>query len=342
MFKNTLLLCAILPWTARGHATMQYPPSRVHTTLAGAGTCEGGGCFYFSQGCEIGCKRCSDKTSGDTCSEGPGGVMAPTLNEPSLRTFQDVDGYDWTKANPWRAPGFAPIASPCGLAGGGPTRHAANGAVAPPGVPQGFDMRDAPEGPRTVWPAGSAQEVAWSITANHGGGYAYRLCRKAGANESTALTEACFERGHLAYANATTSWIQYGADASSRRAIAAARVSTGTHPPGSAWTKNPIPACAGPSGGVGTPDCPAPQFSPPLPGLFGYGSAACFRGGAGAGGNCTRAQREYWDRKFSFNIIDSVRVPAELPAGEYALSWRWDAEQTPQVWAACADITVTA
>ena len=58
--------------------------------------------------------------------------------------------------------------------------------------------------------------------------------------------------------------------------------------------------------------------------------------------NCTRAQREYWDRKFSFNIIDSVRVPAERPAGEYALSWRWDAEQTPQVWAACADITVTA
>jgi hypothetical protein len=29
-----------------------------------------------------------------------------------------------------------------------------------------------------------------------------------------------------------------------------------------------------------------------------------------------------------------------LPAGEYVLSWRWDVEQSPQVWANCADITI--
>ena len=29
----------------------------------------------------------------------------------------------------------------------------------------------------TEWTQGSAQEVAWSIFANHGGGYTYRLCK---------------------------------------------------------------------------------------------------------------------------------------------------------------------
>merc|ERR1711872_284396 len=45
----------------------------------------------------------------------------PTLPD-EMRTFQDmyIEGmgnYDWTKTNPWRAPGFAPVYSPCGVAG---------------------------------------------------------------------------------------------------------------------------------------------------------------------------------------------------------------------------------
>ena len=35
-----------------------------------------------------------------------------------------------------------------------------------------------------------------------------------------------------------------------------------------------------------------------------------------------------------------LRVPAELPAGEYVLGWRWDCEMSSQVWASCADITL--
>ena len=100
------------------------------------------------------------------------------------------------------------------------------------GREQGLDGRDwdstSPRTPAfgvvTEWQAGSAQDVAWSILANHGGGYAYRLCRKDSDSNAT-LTEACFAQGHLAYANETTSWIQYGADTSSRKPIAAARVS---------------------------------------------------------------------------------------------------------------------
>ena len=117
---------------------------------------------------------------------------------------------------------------------------------------------------------GSTQKVGWSITANHGGGYAYRLCAKTGA-----LDEACFQAGHLAFAN-NHSWIQRGTD---RQQIPAKRLSTGTHPAGSEWSMNPIPACSGTSGGVGQGfNCSGapPQFAPPLPGLFGYGTAECF------------------------------------------------------------------
>ena len=39
----------------------------------------------------------------------------------------------------------------------------------------------------TAWSAGGTAEVAWQVTANHGGGYSYRLCPK-----SEVITEACF------------------------------------------------------------------------------------------------------------------------------------------------------
>ena len=41
------------------------------------------------------------------------------------------------------------------------------------------------------------------------------------------------------------------------------------------------------------------------------------------------------------NIVDKVIVPKYLAAGEYLLSWRWDAEQSNQIWQNCADVTIT-
>ena len=40
----------------------------------------------------------------------------------------------------------------------------------------------------------------------------------------------------------------------------------------------------------------------------------------------------------NWNIADEVFAPAE--DGEYILQWRWDNEQTPQIWTTCADIVV--
>merc|ERR1719321_1735126 len=112
------------------------------------------------------------------CSE-PGGTMAPTITDKKLCTYPDFFGNYKFQNTPWRAPGYSPVMSPCGIAGGGQTRHPENGASIPGGsAPQGFDGRNVPEGVTTEWARGSAPDVAWSIVANHGGGYAYRLCPK--------------------------------------------------------------------------------------------------------------------------------------------------------------------
>ena len=372
------MLGLALPVSCLAHVSLNLPTPR--NGLAGvsaAGQCTGGECFWFSQGCQPGCANCTDgfKNDGNCDTE-----MEPTLPaKAKYRTYKDIHGYDWTKHNPWRSPGHAPIFSPCGLAGGGLTNHPENGATArQTGYSQGFDALGLPSAPVVEWAQGSEQEVGWSITANHGGGlcrlrrvlssppppspaqphptphpfltpysppyshtlpggYAYRLCAKS----ASRVDEACFQAGHLEFVG-TESWIAREGG-TKRTAISATRVSTGTHPAASTWTKNPIPACdmgdgsGGVGGGFNCSGAP-PQFEPPLPGLYGYGSAECF---ATLGGNCTRAQEVAVLELFHFMIVDKVRVPAELPAGDYLLSFRYDAEQTPQVWANCADVTVT-
>ena len=41
----------------------------------------------------------------------------------------------------------------------------------------------------------------------------------------------------------------------------------------------------------------------------------------------------------SFNIVDQVQVP-EGRTGDFVFQWRWDSEDTPQVWTQCAVITI--
>uniref|UniRef100_A0A7M5UC32 Uncharacterized protein n=1 Tax=Clytia hemisphaerica TaxID=252671 RepID=A0A7M5UC32_9CNID len=120
-------------------------------------------------------------------------------------------------------------------------------------------------------------------------------------------------------------WIQWGEDETSRREIAAVRTNNGTFPPKSQWTKNPIPACVGQTGGFLDPhQClMGRQFPASGPGLSGFGINL------------------YGTEKiFPFSIVDLVKVPEDLDVGEYVLSFRWDTEQGHQVWNKCASIHV--
>merc|ERR1712217_630801 len=135
-----------------------------------------------------------------------------------------------------------------------------------------------------------------------------------------------------------------------RTAFPATRVSTGTYPKGSEWSKNPIAPCWGDVGGASDPfdiplisRCDKTQFPPiladvvparppyfPLPGLYGYGIGSIGQA----------LSYDFFYERFRFHIFDRVRIPSDLTPGEYVLSWRWDVEQTPQVWANCADVTI--
>ena len=186
------------------------------------------------------------------------------------------------------------------------------------------------------------------LGSNHGGGYLYSLCP---ANET--LTEACFHRQSLPFVGSMHT-IRYldnrtiGAQKEVEFQIPAVDVNVGTWPAGSTWRVNPIPACncdrgdscqnrtvngsdltkayaddgpPNPKGeieGRSGNDCPTgTQFPVPAPDLYGYGDVPAVL------------------------IKDQLKIPATLK-GNYVLSWRWDCEQTDQIWSTCADITVVA
>jgi hypothetical protein len=246
--------------------------------------------------------------------------------------------------NPWRYPGSAPVENPCGLNGGaykpGPEGE---GGVAFYGFPQGWKGTEmSPLLKRTTWIAGSTVEVAWGITANHGGGYQYRLCRvkEASSNITAEVSEECFQRTPLEFVG-DKQWLQFGhgMDVTNRTEIRAVRVRGVGLPKGSTWTRNPIPACNDiPRMGGHNHACAGPMFEPPAPGIFGFGPGAC-ASGAGGAANCTPEEMASRTKDFSFGIVDLVKVP-DLPPGDYVLGFRWDVEQLPQVWSNCADVKI--
>jgi hypothetical protein len=158
------------------------------------------------------------------------------------------------------------------------------------------------------------------MAANHGGGYQYRLCPKPANNMD--LTEECFQQTPLRFVG-STQWLQNGTDESTRKEIPAMRTDTGTFPPGSQWTRVPIPACGTTGGGSqypgsGTDQCDhmgiGTQFAPPIDGAYGFNG-------------------------MNWNIIDNVQVP-NLPTGDYVIGFRYDCEQTTQVWQVCGDVRI--
>jgi len=333
----TLMYLSLISIRVAGHAVMYEPPVRQSGGMAIlAPGCPGGSCLWFNQGCSIGCPRCTGKGN----VVGPADCAHPdkptiAFSDHKLRTWDLARGPlgDWTATHPWRKPGSAPVEEPCGLACGWYTKGTAgNGGEPPPGVPCGTKGSELPPlFKKTVWIAGSTVEVAWAIYANHGGGYQYRLCPAGGK-----ITEQCFQKTPLEFVG-DTQWIQFGdgLDVNNRTEIPAVRVSEGTVPAGSTWTRNPIPACGTPvSGGALNTPCIGYQFSPPLPGIGGFGGGAC---ASGVAIGCSPAQ--FKKRSFQWGVVDKVKVP-QLPPGDYVLGFRWESEQTPQVWQSCGDVTI--
>lgn len=104
-------------------------------------------------------------------------------------------------------------------------------------------------------------------------------------------------------------------------------VSEGTHPAGSMWAMNPVPRAWKDSSGDWGPGSNHLQT--------GYGfQPFCENDGVYG---CTGMWGPY-----NAEIFDRVEIPAGLPPGPYVLGWRWDCEESNQIWQSCSDVTITA
>ena len=255
-----------------------------------------------------------------------------TICDPRLRTINTNAACggpdDYYFYAPWRSPGAAPVIDACGVAGGrlpgqGPGSAGADiqNTTHVRLADRGSELPPLPTGTR--WQRGETVEVAWTVKAFHGGGYQYRLCPR---NES--LTEACFQKTPLRFTGRQT--FRWGGPGGHNISFDGTYAVDGVTPAGSMWVKNPIPA--GPwgyrlHGATFEPHCDEPEAcrksveqKPP--------QLTCQCSGDGIGDIPT------------LELFDSVIIPSELPAGDYVLGWRWDCEESTQVWSSCSDVTI--
>jgi len=294
----------------------------------------GQACFWFSHGCTIHCDKCDGKTARFKSTCGNEKTAKATICDPELRTLNrkaecgskdDVYYY-----SPWRAPGSAPVFDSCGMAGGspwaiGPPGWAPPGGAASAGVrykntthaKQGDlgseVLRPAPSG--TEWKRGSLVEVSWTIRTNHGGGYQWRMAPRDGP-----LTEVEFQKGVLPFEGMSS--LRWGKQR--QLWFNATRVSEGTVPAGSTWTMNPIPRVDSTMYPDAEDGFPALCYDPNAPPDHGHG------------GLCSG-----WYGPDNLEIVDTVRIPADITPGQYVVQWRWDCEESSQIWLNCADVTVS-
>jgi hypothetical protein len=309
----------------------------------------GQSCFWFSNGCAVGCDTCDGSSRGpiprcgyepsSPCPAqknptgtgqnkvGPGvachgpqkSTAKPTICDSKHRTINinaTCGGEDdWYFYSPWRAPGAAPVMDSCGVAGGHQppqgsfggiyvnTTHAHIGDYGTKVLPK------TPTG--TSWKAGETVEVSWTIEANHAGGYLYRLAPADGP-----LTEEEFQKMPLEFVGQQgLRWGGGPSNGGSEHFYNGTYVDVGTVPAGSKWSLNPIPRY----------DHGAAQEKPCVE----TATARC--SGMQDGSNAQP----------NFEIVDRIAIPAGLTPGDYVLGWRWDCEESNQIWQSCSDVTIT-
>ena len=151
---------------------------------------------------------------------------------------------------PWSAPGTAFIYSPCGTLGGAPNGCNDDGegefgeccgdSCGKFAMGDNAENYEWPDMPITEWTAGSFQEVAWFVHANHAGGYSYRLCKMPNGGISE-VTEECFQQTPMEFVG-NEQWVEYriDRDTGKRTKLQALQTHSGTYPEESMWRANPL------------------------------------------------------------------------------------------------------
>ena len=217
----------------------------------------------------------------------------------------------------------------------------------------------------TTWVRGGVAAARWQQTAAHGGGYQYRLCPA-----SEPLTEECFQRHPLEFASPYTHTARFADPALDRKIkatpvvdgpakgwmrlplpfisdVACDYVVTEGHCQWDAPDFTRCPGCKPPHYASDTacpstckpqwPELPANAgsdpnvFPDPLPGARALLARRTSLIRLPRSPPCLDAASIHPGHEFHhYAIEDLLKVPADLPAGEYVLGWRWDCELTSQ------------
>jgi hypothetical protein len=128
-------------------------------------------------------------------------------------------------------------------------------------------------------------------------------------------------------------------------------LSEGTTPKGSTWKMNPVPECCPGQSDIAPGSCEAAGYT-----CGSYENTAvgykcsnhqCGAENSGLGKSVPSFPWPTTDPSApptgvtpKFAIVDKLLLPADLKSGHWVLGWRWDCEETAQVWMACADIMI--
>jgi hypothetical protein len=196
----------------------------------------------------------------------------------------------------------------CGMAGGSPSWTPTQLSFVPTANNVQGDLGSKVLPPRPtgiVWRAGADVEAKWSVRANHGGGYSYRLCPR-----SSPLTEDCMQNNPIPFAGKMAlEWAN-----GTRISIEGRYLVSGTQPEGSMWAMMPLPfkPCF-PDLNQSDPLNEGCSFQPPC-----REKKYAANGGFGQfNGDCSGRF------PVSVSIVDTLRVPKGLPPGEYVLGFRY-------------------
>ena len=209
---------------------------------------------------------------------------------------------------------------PCGRASGGPHETGGHGEFTNTSYAvvgsMGSKLPKFPSG--AVWKAGSVVETMWSLRANHGGGYQYRLCPL-----NSELTEACMQETPVPFAENSKLMLGNG----TMMTLNSTFVSEGTLPAGSTWQMNPIPGYVVRNHGGW--NCCKRWFEPPCDDAQSLNPPQQLSQGLCSGEWLTKV-----------TTYDYLRIPEHLEPGEYVLGFRYDCEASAQVWQSCSDVTI--
>lgn len=166
-----------------------------------------------------------------------------------------------------------------------------------------------------AWKAGSVQEVSYSLTANHGGGFQYRICPLEFLLNGT-LDEGCFKALDFA---GDKSWFKYTLEGMSdikSITFTPVRVSdantNGVLPKGSTWTQIGLPTCSDTGTVKGSGNCSSPMFENKISdeGMW----------GAIYDGMSTELVKVSGHPYGGYEIVDKVKIPYDIETGDYVVS----------------------